>query len=295
MRKAIYPQKDAAVVQPPNYTQIPNILIALMAEMREAELKVMLAIARETFGWHREEKLLSLTRLRALTGLSRQGVLNGIQAGLNRQLIKRRPEEGSFIYRLLVHEADQSTSLTGTPNLPDQSTPLTALVHEADQTVVHEVDTANKQRKKRPNKGEKERATRPADPLVLAFCDEYRKTYTVDVSVDYFAKPGDFVKLAALKKSQNGSLATIWPRAVQNYLRTPQASHTLADLCTRFATFQKNSLDRYNKPVYDRREENHETTNLRRLRESSDLLGIAPDRSGPDHSEVATRLLVDGS
>jgi hypothetical protein len=156
-----------------NYTQIPNILISLMSQMGEAELKVTLAI-RETLGWHREEKRLSISRLCTLTGLSKQGVLNGIAAGLRRCVIGRRAYRNSFKYRLLsyeldqsacvssqssgpnrstplsplVHEVDQSTPLTGQPNGPNQSTKLTTLVYEVDQRLVHELDTANKETKR---------------------------------------------------------------------------------------------------------------------------------------------------
>jgi hypothetical protein len=41
--------------------------------------------------------------------------------------------------------------------------------------------------------------------------------------------------------------------------------------------------------------QHRETTNLRRLRESQELLGITSDSSGADHSEGPTRLLVDGT
>lgn len=159
--KPLDPERTAEV-QAPNYTQIPNGLIGLMPQMKESELRVTLAIARETFGWHRDEKSLSLTRLRTLTGLSRQGVLNGIESGLRRRLIERRPEKDSFTYRLLVHEVDQSTQLTSPPSGPDRSTTLTTPVHEVDRQLVHEVDTANKERKKLRKIGRKERGAVPA-------------------------------------------------------------------------------------------------------------------------------------
>ncbi|HWN98696.1 MAG TPA: replication protein [Blastocatellia bacterium] len=144
-------------VQAPTYTQIPNVLIGLMPQLKEAELRVTLAIARETFGWHRKEKSLSLTRLSALTGLSRQGVLNGIEEGLARRVIGRRRQGNSFRYWLLVNEVDQSIPLTSQPSGPNQSTTLTTLVNEVDQKVVNEVDTANKERKKDSKTGRKER------------------------------------------------------------------------------------------------------------------------------------------
>lgn len=92
----------------PNYTQIPNLLLDVhMKEMGEAELKVCLAIARQTFGWHKQRDRISLTQLMELTGMSRQGVLNGIGEALKRGVILREESGQSFFYSLLVNEVDQ--------------------------------------------------------------------------------------------------------------------------------------------------------------------------------------------
>src|SRR5712691_1122172 len=105
------PTRMAVNVRAWNYTRVPNILISLMPQMGEAELRVVMAIARETFGWHRDEESLSPARLRKLTGLSRQCVINGIAEGIRRRVIERRPHRDSFKYRLLVHEEDLATPL----------------------------------------------------------------------------------------------------------------------------------------------------------------------------------------
>lgn len=114
----------------PNYTQIPNVLIALMPEMGEAELKVTLAIARKTFGWHKDRDKLSLSQLMDLTGLSRQGVINGIADGMKRGTIARTESGDSFDYYLVVNEMDQSAEASQ-PNRPE---------------VVHEIDTQKKEK-----------------------------------------------------------------------------------------------------------------------------------------------------
>ena len=111
----------------PNYTQIPNALLdEHMADMKEAELKVTMAIARKTFGWHKQTDRLSITQLMDLTGLSRQGVLNGIEAGLNRGTIYREAVGQSFAYSLVVNEVDQSTDSTSQRSRPEP-------VNEVDQ------------------------------------------------------------------------------------------------------------------------------------------------------------------
>ncbi|MEZ4581563.1 MAG: hypothetical protein R3A10_07990 [Caldilineaceae bacterium] len=45
----------------------------MISEMGEAELRVALVIMRETFGWHRESKQMSLSYLQQATGMSRPG------------------------------------------------------------------------------------------------------------------------------------------------------------------------------------------------------------------------------
>lgn len=95
-------------VPAPNYTQTPNALFALLPVMHEAEIKVTLAIARKTFGWHKERDMLSLSQLEGLTGLSRQGVIDGIEKGIERGTIERIPHGQSFDYSIVVRAVDQS-------------------------------------------------------------------------------------------------------------------------------------------------------------------------------------------
>jgi phage replication O-like protein O len=118
-------------VEPPNHTQIPNALLDdLMRLMDCAELKVTLAICRQTFGWHKKEDELSLSQLKAMTGLSRQSVITGIEAGMQRGVIRRRPKGQSYVYRIqLVQKLDQLGAIDGTePPKPPQ------LVQKLDQS-----------------------------------------------------------------------------------------------------------------------------------------------------------------
>ena len=91
--------------QEPNYTQTPNDLFILMASMKEAELRVVLAICRLTFGFHRTKARASLTRLQKMTGLSRQGVINGAKAAEERGLITKISGKG--VNEWIVNVVDQ--------------------------------------------------------------------------------------------------------------------------------------------------------------------------------------------
>lgn len=107
---------------PPNYTQIPNALLdEHMPTMKDAELRVVLAIARETFGWHRKSRKLSIPELQAKTGMSNRGVINGVQDALANGRIVRRTDGQGFAYSIAVEAVsevhvspdDTCTKLTG--------------------------------------------------------------------------------------------------------------------------------------------------------------------------------------
>jgi phage replication O-like protein O len=105
-------------IEKPNYTQTPNILFdEIMRDLNGAELKVILAVIRKTFGWHKKRDRISLTQLEETTGLSRQGILNAIHGkkkeksvigGLvNKGYIKIIETKQGNVYELVVKEVDQ--------------------------------------------------------------------------------------------------------------------------------------------------------------------------------------------
>ena len=105
-------------IEKPNYTQTPNILFdEIMRDLNGAELKVILAVIRKTFGWHKKRDRISLTQLEEITGLSRQGILNAIHGkkkeksvigGLvNKGYIKIIETKQGNVYELVVKEVDQ--------------------------------------------------------------------------------------------------------------------------------------------------------------------------------------------
>lgn len=108
----------------PNYTQVPNDLFEIyMAEMGEAELKVTLAIIRQTLGYHREKVKFSIAKLEAMTGLSRNGVKSGAEAAEQKGLLERlNPDNpGSAEWGLSVtpSASDPPQPVTPTPSASD--------------------------------------------------------------------------------------------------------------------------------------------------------------------------------
>jgi len=89
----------------PNYTQIPNDLFDIyLRDMDYAELKVVLALLRETLGFHRESKRMSLTKLQDMTGLSRSSVIGGAKKAEQKQIIKKENDGGILLWSIIWNQ-----------------------------------------------------------------------------------------------------------------------------------------------------------------------------------------------
>lgn len=135
----------------PRYTMSPNDLYDTHApKMGEAELRITLALIRATFGWHREQFHISINQLIETTGLSRQGVVNGIAAVEKRGLFNRVVvPTGGQIASLWEVNKQQSRSLpTRLPGVydvdPQESTSLTP---GASPSIIYK-ETERKEKKK---------------------------------------------------------------------------------------------------------------------------------------------------
>lgn len=124
-------------ISPPGYTQVPNEVLDNQSKMTDPEFRVVVAICRRTFGWQKQKDRISLSQLEEDTGLSRQGVLNGIDRALKDDWIQReecRTERGKgYIY----WPSMDPTSLPGRPvpvyavDSPEAETPV-SLVYPVD-------------------------------------------------------------------------------------------------------------------------------------------------------------------
>ena len=75
----------------PNYTQSPNVAYdEIMATLTGPEWKVLSKIIRETFGWHRDWKNITLTDFEKSCGMARNSVLSGVEGLLKKNLIKKK-------------------------------------------------------------------------------------------------------------------------------------------------------------------------------------------------------------
>lgn len=224
----------------PNFTMIPNVLFdSLMAKMDDSELRVTLALCRKLFGWHKARDHVSRSQLIELTGLSKNGVITGIEKGIQRGTIQqyttRTPNGEGYAYSLRVRDASPPTStpaqldkegvtipMNGTVTIPMNGTgslsdPLTGSM--VDPVPGHSVTPQNKGLNKREikegeggaadtaNYPQEEEATRYQPPTPPTALSLYLKTFPQ-------AKPGE-----AEKKRINQSVVNlqIWEETLEHW------------------------------------------------------------------------------
>jgi len=104
--------------QSPNWTQCPNDLFdEFMPILGDAELRVILAIVRQTTGYHRTITKFSISKIMKMTGLSH----NGVTAGA------RDAEEDGFIRRLNpddIQSAEWELVINDTPSASEPPQPV---------------------------------------------------------------------------------------------------------------------------------------------------------------------------
>lgn len=149
---------DPTYIPAPNYTQIPNAIFDLMADkdahLTEAELRVILAIARKTFGWHKKRDKISLSQLVKATAMTRTSVQSGLDAAMARGIVRRTPDmndkRGGFYYELIVDEPTDATSTkNGLVQNLDQSNEYTRTSPKFRPELVQNLDPQKKEKEKK--------------------------------------------------------------------------------------------------------------------------------------------------
>lgn len=189
----------------PNYTQTPNDLFdSLMAEMGDAELRVVLAAVRLTLGFHKRYDAISLTTFQRLTGLSRQGVIDGISLAIANGLIQEvgQGKRGVKLYELVIN-VDQSTSLTSQGS--DQSSNLTG----TGQASRHTKESIQKKESKEIKDSVSGETASEDNPPVLTVIEEKA---TSETSQDKDPIPGSAEPLSrkAYLDEMFEAIATVW-------------------------------------------------------------------------------------
>lgn len=81
------------IIPQPNYTQTPNVFFdEIMQTLNEGEMRVLLIIMRQTFGWHKLEDWISLKLLSEKTGYDRRSVCRILARLIEKNLVYKRIE-----------------------------------------------------------------------------------------------------------------------------------------------------------------------------------------------------------
>lgn len=100
----------------PNFTQMPNILFdEWLPKLRHAELLVLLAIYRKTFGYHKSKDQISLSQLMKLTGLAKQHIVSAATKLEHKKLVKKivsgKNGNQQTIYEIITSEEQETSNL----------------------------------------------------------------------------------------------------------------------------------------------------------------------------------------
>lgn len=93
----------------PNYTQIPNSILDNLGTFSDVELRVILVMSRQTFGWNREQHAMSVGFMAKGAGLSYNGASGGISSLLERGYINRTGD-GTDTRVYSINLLDESTN-----------------------------------------------------------------------------------------------------------------------------------------------------------------------------------------
>jgi len=120
-----------------------------MDRLTDIELRVLLCICRNTFGWHKEKIKASISFIMQPTGVSKQGVIDGTARLLDRGVLTRKKDGQSFVYSIDLEPVNpvdngQSLPVSHVDNLPEKGVnPADTLAPEP----VSHVDTTKKEGK----------------------------------------------------------------------------------------------------------------------------------------------------
>lgn len=141
--------KNVAKQSKTNFTQIPNQALDTMSFRTPAENLVLFAVCRKTYGWQKTRDRISLTQIMALTGISKQGVLNCLKSlKLNNWIESDKDDYGNIFYMALEKDDTELALPRIEPEkwkkISDRSKPLGS-GRKASQTIrlVKSVDRSN--------------------------------------------------------------------------------------------------------------------------------------------------------
>jgi len=132
---------------PPNYTQMPNVILDNMAKFQPGEILVLFAAVRHTIGWHREEAEMSISWFQAQTGLSKNGVIKARDSLIKQDYLAesvKRGCRGVKLYSVKIGTISATTIPPDEQVLYHSVDPLKKVVKEKDKSLTEIKPTPEK-------------------------------------------------------------------------------------------------------------------------------------------------------
>lgn len=148
-----------------DYTMVPNMLFDLMPHISMAQFAVLATVARQTYGWQKQEDQISLSQFAEKTGLSLSGTRQAIAALLlSGFLVRRKSGKQNHYYTIDIRHVeryldklnqkaerlDETMSLSNTVDNSTMSLSNTVLCHsvtQSDSELCHSVTPQKKESK----------------------------------------------------------------------------------------------------------------------------------------------------
>src|SRR6185312_15353304 len=85
----------------PNTTQVPNIILDdFLPLLSDTEFKIIMVIARQTYGWHKSSDRISYTQLEKKTGSSHKSIGNALKSLKDKDLIETTAKGQNLYYSI---------------------------------------------------------------------------------------------------------------------------------------------------------------------------------------------------
>jgi hypothetical protein len=145
----------------PSFTQIPNLLFdEMLPHLKEGELRVLMVIMRQTFGWgNKEWDRISITQMMAKTGMERRAVIRSVKSldkkGLITKVVNGTKSNQQTWYSLSVEKSDFPDNSNNFTQYP-KDTPPSILRIPTKETLPKEIKESP------PQGGAKERRATPS-------------------------------------------------------------------------------------------------------------------------------------
>src|ERR1700732_1738686 len=134
----------------PNYTQTPNEFFDEIAiTLKEGELRVLLVIMRQTFGWgNKQWDRISISQLMQKTGMKRDAVVRSTKSLVEKKLVTKHKDgikgQEECWYSLVVEDPQEFSNPIEDSNNSYQSskkTPPSLLKRPTKETLIKERNT----------------------------------------------------------------------------------------------------------------------------------------------------------